>query len=265
MNIEEVKKRLKEIKSHPIKKWGQSFLVNSQVIQKIVKEVKKHPPPWVEVGPGLGALTDHFLQEKPLPTLVERDKKLAHYWEQKGFPVICEDVLKLNRQAFPPQFTLFGNLPYQVSGSLVIKMTCMPSRPHSMIFMMQKEVAQGVIASPETQNYGILSLISQVFWDVGSFLEVSKQNFYPKPQVDGRVLCFDNQKNSHLDPQDFLLFVKACFKQRRKKLLKQVPCKSLDKVLEVYSQMGLSQNIRAEQLSPSQMVRFYNSLKQTMG
>ena len=101
MNKKQVRQFFKKRKLHPIKKLGQNFLINQKAIQKIVTRVQKYSPPFVEIGPGLGALTNHFKKKKDL-ILVERDKKIAAYWREQAYFVLSADVLQLEwLTAFP--------------------------------------------------------------------------------------------------------------------------------------------------------------------
>ena len=258
MNKKQVQQFLKKRNLHPIKKLGQNFLINQQAIQKIVMRVQKYSPPFIEVGPGLGALTNHFTKKKDV-ILVERDKKIAAYWKEQAYFVLSADVLKLEwLTAFPKKFTLFGNLPYEIASSLIIKSCLHQEQITRMVFMMQKEVAQRVTAQPHNKNYGLLSVMAQTFWKLSLVSHVSKTYFYPVPKVDGSILEFKpKQKISDLDSKSFLKFVKQCFSFKRKMLFKQIKYDSVEKVKKIFRALGILETCRAEELSSQQFVKLY--------
>lgn len=258
MNKKQVQQFLKKRNLHPIKKLGQNFLINKQAVQKIVTRVQKYSPPFVEIGPGLGALTNHFKKKKDI-ILVERDKKIAAYWKKQAYSVLSADALKLEwLTAFPKKFILFGNLPYEIASSLIVKSCLHQNQIKGMIFMMQKEVAQRAIAWPHNKSYGLLSVIAQTFWEIYPVAPIPKTCFYPVPKVDGTVLEFRiKQKASDLDSKSFLQFVKQCFAFKRKMLYKQIKTGSAEQIKKILGNLKLSENCRAEELSSQQFVKLY--------
>ena len=262
MNKKQVKQFLKQKNLHPIKKFGQNFLINQSLIQNILKKVQKHPSPFVEIGPGLGSLTRHFENRKKDITLVEKDKKLAAYWKKAGYSVFCADALKLNWENLPKKFTLFGNLPYEISASLILKACLHQEQVQSMLFMIQKEVAQRVMAQASNKNYSFLSVVSQTFWNIRRIADVPKTDFYPSPEVNGRVLEFQIKNNKfNLSEDSFLKFVKKCFSFKRKMMFKQIDVSSPETAKKILGKLGLSETCRAEELSPSQFTALYIQTK----
>ena len=246
-----VKKRLKEQNFHPVKKLGQNFLVDEEAVKTIVKRIQRYDIPLVEIGPGLGALTSHFRKDNIL--LVEKDKKLALYWKEKSWRVLCQDALKLKNQQLSKDFLLFGNLPYEIAGSLIIKATVEGFSNPAMIFLIQKEVADRVRSPAGSKNYGLLSVISQTYWKVTPILKIPKHCFYPVPQVSGQVLEFE-RRDPPCPPLPFLSFVKQCFQHRRKMLFKKLPVLQAKKHLK---EKGFNPECRAEELSPKDFVTLF--------
>ena len=256
MNPKDLKAFLRDHNLKPLKSLGQNFLIRSDLIEKIVKTVKQNPAPYVEIGPGPGALTRHFKKEEIF--LIERDKKIAKYWKDKSWRVLCQDALKLKREQLPLSFTLFGNLPYEIASSFIIKTSIEGSRPETMIFLIQKEAAHRLKAKAQSKNYSLLSVMAQSFWNLSECFYVPKDCFYPKPKVDG-ILVELKAKNTLLDsPPAFLNFVKQCFHMKRKMLFKKLLIKEPKKHLE---NLGWSTNCRAEDLSPEDFIRLYESLQ----
>jgi len=248
-------KKLKENNLRPLKSLGQNFLVDEQAIQSIVKSIQKYDPPFVEIGPGLGVLSSHFKKDKLW--LVEKDKKLASYWKERDRKLLCQDALDLKSHQIPKSFILFGNLPYEIAASLIIKMTVEAFNNPVMIFLIQKEVAHRVRSSYGNKNYGLLSVISQVYWQVNPIIKIPRHCFYPVPQVSGQVLEF-KRKSLVLSPLPFFNFVKKCFQMRRKMLYKALPLPEPKKSLE---KLGFQANCRAEDLSPTDFVKLFKEIE----
>ena len=257
MNKKQVKQFLEAQQLKPIKKLGQNFLVNPGLIQAIVKNIQKQPAPFVEVGPGLGALTRHFKKKDVF--LIEKDKKLASYWSQQGWTVFCEDALKFNWSCLPKKFTLFGNLPYEIAGSLIVKFSVEQKQVSKMFFLIQKEVAERVKAPANSKNYGLLSVIAQSFWSVSTLFSIPKNDFYPVPQVEGRFLEWTAKKfNSSVSPHLFFQFVKNCFQFKRKMLFKKLDVFSPKNIL---ADLGLKPTCRAENLSSEEFLQLYMQIR----
>jgi 16S rRNA (adenine1518-N6/adenine1519-N6)-dimethyltransferase len=222
----EIIEKLKAMGAEPKRSLGQNFLVSSHVIDKIVTAVQAGDPvALVEVGPGLGALTEGLSQlNKPL-LLLELDRRFAGHWRSRGFKVIEGDALALDwgTLGLVPGTTLVSNLPYQISSSLVIERSIAPYGVSRMILMFQKEVAQRLMARARTKDYGLLSVIAQTFWDIRLLLEAGPSDFYPPPNVASRVLVFSEARPEGMkDPGEFLRFCKAAFAQRRKLMVKNL-------------------------------------------
>ena len=246
-----IKKRLKEHNLKPIKKLGQNFLIDEEAIQIIVKNVQKYNLPLVEIGPGLGALTCSFDKEAIL--LVEKDKKLAHYWKDKSWNVLCQDALQLQTHQLPKQFLLFGNLPYEIASSLIIKATVEDFKNPIMIFLIQKEVSDRIKSPSGSKNYGLLSVIVQSYWKILPIMKIPKHCFYPIPQVSGTVLKFE-RTIPPCPPVPFFNFVKTCFQNRRKMLFKNLPVSKPKKYLQ---ERGFNPECRAEELHPKDFIKLF--------
>lgn len=259
MNPQDTRIFLKELNTFPRKNLGQNFLINSQLAQKIVQEVKKSKGPWIEIGPGPGALTRLFSdEEKKTLTLIEKDKKMARYWEEKNFSVLAQDALKTNWKKLPSPTTLFGNLPYQLAGSLILQISPLSEKISTMIFMLQKEVSLRVRAKARTKDYSLLSVMAQTFWTIQWIAEAGTKDFYPPPKVAGHVLKFQTKKPP-VPADKFLIFLKTCFAQRRKKLIRKLPI-PLSQAETLFSEMNKTSNTRAEEISPQEFVHLFKKI-----
>lgn len=261
-DIQSLKDKLRILNVYPNKKLGQNFLINKDVCSQIVNTVLEFQNPnLVEVGPGLGALTELLLENKvPQLKLIELDKSFAQYWQERGVEVLHQDALHVDWSQFQG-FGLVSNLPYQISSSLVIDRSLDAHQIPFMVLMFQKEVAQRILAPSGTSDYGLLSVISQVFWRVRLLMEVGPKDFYPPPSIASRVLIFEKREGSLQNPHKFLNFVKSAFAQRRKLLVSNI-AGFLDKESsrKILLEMGFSETVRPEELSPDDFVTLYQQL-----
>lgn len=247
--------KLESLGLSPKKSLGQNFLVSKNVIDKILKSAQEFSAETlIEVGPGLGSLTEGLLQRGCPLLLLELDHVFARYWRERGISVIEGDALRWDwNQVKEPESTLLvSNLPYQISSSLVIDRSMSTSPLMGMVLMFQKEVAERIVAKPKTEQYGLLSVIAQNFWNIEFVTEAGPKDFYPPPRVASRVLKWTPKKDYEGDAQDFLTLVKVGFSHRRKYLLsnlKSLGQGSSDFWLSAFDQLGLSQQVRAEELT----------------
>ncbi len=255
----EIKARLESMGISPKKSLGQNFLVSKGAIEKITLAVKDLSPELlIEIGPGLGSLTESLLKfERPIK-LLELDRAFSQYWRDRKLEVIEGDALKwdwnLLKQA--DKTVLVSNLPYQISSSIVIDRSIHEKSLKGMVLMFQKEVAERIMAKPKTESYGLLSVIAQNFWQIEMVLEAGPKDFYPAPRVASRVLSFRPRTDFKGRKKEFLKVVKAGFAQRRKYLLsnlKVLSGKAIDENLRViFDSLNLSHQVRAEELSINQ-------------
>jgi 16S rRNA (adenine1518-N6/adenine1519-N6)-dimethyltransferase len=219
------------------KSLGQHFLKDENISRKIVAVVLETPAfralagksgseamPLLEVGPGGGALTKHFLQAGNIDLkAVELDQEKVLYLE-KTWPglkgrIIQGSILDIE-VPFAGKFTVVGNFPYNISTQILFRMLEWRLSIATMTGMFQKEVAQRVAAGSGSKTYGVLSVLIQAFFDVDYLFEVSEQCFTPPPKVKSAVIRLTprTQTAKMRDEKAFFLLVKTAFNQRRKTL-----------------------------------------------
>jgi len=262
-NLEWMKKRMEELGIDPKRSLGQNFLVNTNACEKIVgRAIRYLPMQVVEVGPGLGALTEILKNKNQKPLLIELDHKIAQFWREQGFEVIEEDALRADWALLLKEQTsiLISNLPYQISSRLLVDRSVGPQCLRVMILMFQKEVAQRLMAKPRTADYGFLSVIGQTFWKMERLMELSSKDFYPPPKVASQVLVFE-RRESPLD-SPFIRFIKDAFQQRRKLLVSNLSnWGKADVIRELLITLGHNEKSRAEELSSSSFHQLYDALQ----
>lgn len=276
--------RLKELGAEPKRSLGQNFLVSDLVVDRILQAVKAEPfTKMVEVGPGLGALTEDLLPVVEAAgrslVLLELDRKFAEYWRMRSqsAPIPLEvregDALQIDWRelALPEQSLFVSNLPYQISSSLVIERSLEHAGITRMILMFQKEVAQRIAARARSKEYGLLTVIAQAFWETSTVCDAGPKDFFPPPNVASRVLLFRRRKVEWLGSIDgrataegFLAFTKAAFSHRRKLMARNLIGEYfggkkdlLSRIEELFKSQGLTPTARAEELDPAAFIRLY--------
>lgn len=268
---EKVRLRLQELQIEAKKSLGQNFLVSDHVIQKIIAAATDIPSQkLIEIGPGLGALTDDLLALNRPTTLIEFDSTIAAYWKSRlsnNQQLVEADALRLDwSQLIESETLLVSNLPYQISSSLVIDRSVDDIPLKAMVLMFQKEVAQKIMA--KGSDFGLLSAVAQSFWKIETLLEAGPSDFNPPPKIASRVLVFkrfDRQINA---PREYLKFLKACFLHPRKFMIaglqERLPFKK-DQILTAYEKLGMDPKIRSGQLSVDALIKLHHLLQEEAG
>ncbi|CUR53079.1 16S rRNA (adenine(1518)-N(6)/adenine(1519)-N(6))-dimethyltransferase RsmA [Buchnera aphidicola] len=191
----------KFLKKHsPIKRLGQNFLKNSFIISKIIDQMNiQYQDHMIEIGSGLGALTVPISQIVKKLIVLEIDEKLVFFLSKNIFSNIVRiflvNALNFNYKLFLKKydgilFRIFGNLPYNISTLFLLKIMKVNEYIFDMHFMFQKEVADRIIALPNTKKYGRLSIVTQYFYNIKIILHATQEDFFPKPKVDSTFLKF---------------------------------------------------------------------------
>lgn len=225
----------------PKKRFGQHFLTDRNVIRKIAAVARLTPEDCVvEIGPGRGALTEELLASGARVIAIEVDRDLAPLLKEK-FPsgnleVIEADALKVSLMdvsaRLGKRLKVVSNLPYNISGHITAKFINERAAISSMVLMFQKEVARRLVARPGTREYGMLSVFSQLYADLKIEFNLSKNLFFPRPEVDSSVVSFrflDSPRVEVADEAFFSSVVKGSFSQRRKTLLNSLKQLGMDK------------------------------------
>lgn len=273
-----IQQRLSELGIDPKRSLGQNFLISDEKLDQIVSKVRQINPSagLIELGPGLGSLTDELLQIDPYLQLIELDRTFADFWRNQGLQVFEIDGLKLDWTLLVREkkgsYLLVSNLPYQISASIVIDRCFGPEEITDMILMFQKEVAQRITAVIETKDYGLLSVLAQNFFEIKRVTDLGPRCYYPAPKVESRVLHF-RRKQGVLPDSGFLNFCKQAFSHRRKLLIKNLSAwvnqnAISDELKEIFVEFKINPLSRAENLSPQQFQDLYFHLlnnKQSSG
>jgi 16S rRNA (adenine1518-N6/adenine1519-N6)-dimethyltransferase len=213
----------------PRKRWGQHFLCDPGVARRIVEAALPEAGATVlEIGPGLGALTDGLAAQAAMLYLVEVDRGLAgrlaaRYAEDPHVRVLLGDVLELplTELVAAPRATVVANLPYNIASPVLFRLLELRTRFPRAVLMLQREMAERLAARPREDAYGSASVVVQAFAEVRIAFRVSRRSFLPRPAVDSAVVAIDWRETSRPDVGDEAVFravVRAAFGQRRKML-----------------------------------------------
>ena len=252
------------------KRFGQNFLIDNQVITDIVKAVSPARDDCVvEIGPGLGALTEPLLKTLDHLHVVEIDRDIIARLKQRYSPekltihegdALAFDFASLAR-ASGRKLHVVGNLPYNISTPLLFHLATFADQVCDMHFMLQKEVVERLVAEPGTADYGRLSVMLQYRFFMDWLLDVPPESFDPAPKVDSAVVRLIPRPSQDLIVKDearFSALVSAAFAQRRKMLRN-----NLKDILgnNGFERIGVEPTARAEELSVAEYVRIANSLE----
>ena len=260
-NINYVKSVLGNLRAK--KKFGQNFLIDSNTVEKIAKSACDKEITTIEIGPGLGALTEQLLKYSKNVIAYEIDKDmyelLTSNLKDDNLEVILKDFLDVDLSIYKEKLNICSNLPYYVTTPILFKIFESDLDINKITVMVQKEVGDRLNATVGSEDYGALSIEVQYLYDVKLEMNISKNVFYPQPNVDSAIISFTPKtiRNKEFEEKFFEL-VKNCFRMRRKTLnnnLKDIFEKeTIDKI---YEEMNLDKNIRAEQLSLNDYLNMY--------
>jgi 16S rRNA (adenine1518-N6/adenine1519-N6)-dimethyltransferase len=263
------------------KSWGQNFLVEERTYQAIVRAADLGPEQvTVEIGAGLGTLTARLLGTGARVVAVERDRDMcavlrAELADQPGFILREENALTLDVPALAEEvgegrpLTVVGNLPYQISSPLLFHFLEARGHIRRMVFMLQREVADRLLAAPDTEAYGALSAQVQILCRVGRVCQVGRGAFVPPPQVDSTVVLLEPLPlNQPLHPvRDLARYsqtVRAAFGQRRKTLRNALGAVFGPAATQALEAAGLDPGRRGETLDLQEFARLANALTEVL-
>ncbi len=241
------------------KSLGQNFLIDENILKKIVSFIKINNKSVLEVGPGTGNLTSYILKKNPKKLLVvEKDKYLAKLLKEKFEDKIIlfnDDILKINeKKLYDEKLIVFGNLPYNISTEILAKWIKNLDKKNfwfdSLILMFQKEVADRILSKFNSSKYGRLTILANWKLDISKICDVKPNCFFPKPKVDSSLLFFKPKKIFYQlkSSKNLEKITRIFFNQRRKKI--KTPFNILFKGNDnVLNDLGIDLNLRPHNLN----------------
>ena len=264
-SIKDVKDLLSGRRIFPKKGLGQNFLIDRNVVEHIVDSVIRDSPSHIlEIGPGLGVITQEIIKNTPNVVCVETDLDMIGVLEHNlsgydNLDILWEDFLKWDLNSyFKEEYktAVVGNLPYYITTPIIEKIIENRQYFSSVTMMIQKEVAHRIKASPGTKEYGSLSVFINFYADCEIICNVSRNCFYPVPSVDSCVIRLNMLDEPRVKLQKEALFfdiVRSAFGKRRKTLLNALSNSVFlywgkEKTLDVLTDAGIDPGVRGETL-----------------
>ena len=269
--LEETRFIMKKYNIRANKALGQNFLINENVLEKIVEssEIDKNDLV-IEIGPGLGTLTKYLLEKAGKVICIELDKKMINILEDRfnlydNFEVRNQDVLKVDlkevikkekQNTFIKNVKIVANLPYYITTPIIMKLLEDELDLESITVMIQKEVADRLIAIPGKKNTGAITYSVYYYSIAEGILEVDKDSFIPEPEVTSKVIKLNIRQKPPVEVKNkeiMFKIIKSAFMQRRKTLLNALTNTKIfinkEEGIKILQQLNLNENVRAENLS----------------
>lgn len=259
------------------KKFGQNFLIDDNILDEISTSACINDDELIiEIGPGLGNLTSYLLKKSRYVLLVEIDNNMIEilndrFKENTNYSLINEDILKIDLDEKISKIEedlnfsfkkvkVVANLPYYITTPILFKLLQDSKRVDEIVVMVQKEVADRMVASPKSKDYGILSVMIKYLADAKIIIKVPKEAFIPSPNVTSSVIKLVKNKKYECDDEEKLFeLIHHAFAQRRKKMINSLESSkflNLDKkrIKDAFNKVNLNENVRAEELSIEEFI-----------
>tara|TARA_Y100000590_G_scaffold48125_1_gene51040 strand:+ start:1169 stop:1972 length:804 start_codon:yes stop_codon:yes gene_type:complete len=243
------------------KSLGQNFLIDNNILNKIIKIANSDNNNVLEIGPGYGSLTKKIVDMNYKKIFaIEKDEQLVAVLKEKfknfeNVKIINDDVLNaIEKRKFDQNTIVFGNLPYNISTQILASLVLLKEWPpwyKVLIFMFQEEVANRIVAKQNTKDFGRLSILCNWRLDIRKHFNVSKNCFFPKPKINSTVLSFTPKKNNEFtikNPKNLETVTRVLFSNRRKMINKNF-MKLFKNSNSIAKELKLDLNKRPEELS----------------
>ncbi len=238
------------------KSLGQNFLIDNNILEKIVSYTNIENRTILEVGPGTGNLTSYILKQKPKKVIViEKDNSLASHLKDifaNQIHIINKDILAIDEILLSKEkLIVFGNLPYNISTEILSKWIVSLKKGFwfdHLILMFQKEVADRIISKTNSSNYGRLSILSNWKLKIKKICDIKPSSFSPRPKIESTLLIFTPKNNFYkIDPKNLENITRTFFNQRRK-MLKKPYNKIFNGNLDISKKLKIDLNLRPQNL-----------------
>lgn len=280
--LEETRFIMKKYNIRANKNLGQNFLINEEVVKNIVgcSNIEKEDLV-IEIGPGLGTLTKYLLEKAGKVICIELDTKMLQILKDRfslynNFELINNDVLKVDlkniikkekEEGKIKNVKIVANLPYYITTPIIMKLLEEELELESITVMIQKEVADRLIATPGEKNTGAITYSVYYYADSEAIMEVPNSSFIPEPEVTSKVIKLNIRKEPVVKPKDkekMFKIIKYAFMQKRKTLLNSLTnngvFKNKTQGTEILNSLGIKENVRPEELTLEQFEKISNIL-----
>lgn len=265
------------------KRFGQNFLIDDNILENIVEVSNISKSDLViEIGPGLGNLTEYIIERAGYTLLVEIDSKMIQilndrFKDKENYILLNDDVLKINldekikeiEKELNIEFEkikVVANLPYYITTPILFKLLQDESRIDSITVMVQKEVAERMVAHSKTKDYGILTLMVEYLSDSNIEFIVPRESFIPAPNVTSAIINLrKNKKYSVTNEKLFFELIHKSFAKRRKTMINSLYLSNfngMDKEIlnDIFNKVGIEKNVRAEELEIEDYIKITDAI-----
>lgn len=270
------------------KSFGQNFLIDENIVEGIVEKANINKEDFViEIGPGLGTLTEYLLRNAGKVLAVELDKKMVNIITDRfseeisngRLEILCDDILKVDLEKIIARELEIGykkvkvvaNLPYYITTPIIMKLLEEKLPIESITVMIQKEVANRLSEIPGGKETGAITYTVYYYADTKILFEVPKESFIPEPEVTSAVIQFNILKAPRVNvknEEDFFKLIKQSFLMKRKTLVNAlVDYKDKEKqdIINILKELDINERVRAEQLTLEQFVKIYEKIWKKLG
>ncbi|NGX29821.1 MAG: Ribosomal RNA small subunit methyltransferase A [Candidatus Anoxychlamydiales bacterium] len=261
-------------KIRPKKTLSQNFLIDKNILDKILKasDISKDDVV-LEIGSGPGVITFEIIKKAKKVIAIELDDTFAkNLKDQKidNLEVYNENFLKFDLDIYKKldkKIKVISSVPYHVTSFIITKLLKHHFLFSKIILIIQKEMAEKILSKKDSKQYGFFSLLVNFYAEAKIYANISRECFFPKPKVDSVILELKIKDNfldatkKDIDIEKFLYFIKTAFSQRRKKLLSLIKIfSSKEKILKIFEDLKIDENVRAENLSLDNFLALYKKL-----
>ena len=279
----ETRKIMKKFNIVANKRYGQNFLIDDNMLEEIVNSADITKDDLViEIGPGLGNLTEYILSRAKYAILVEIDSKMIkvledRFKDRKNYILINDDILKVNIDKLVEEIKskndlsfrsvkVVANLPYYITTPIIFKLLEDENSISDITVMVQKEVAQRMVAKPKSKDFGILTLMVDYFSNANIIVLVPNSSFIPEPGVMSAVINLKkNRKYTVKNEKMFFELIHKAFAQRRKKMINSLSSTNFNNMTkqeleDLFKRCNLDFNTRAEELTIEEFIELVNNI-----
>ncbi len=274
MNLKEIKELLNKYDANALKKYGQNFLIDENILNTIANSLDNELGCVIEIGPGLGSLTRKLVKRFNKVLAYEIDPKMIEVLNdtilESNFKIIAGDFLKTNIEKDIQEYFnqdniyVIANLPYYITTPILLKILEEAPSIKKMTIMIQKEVASRFLGKPNTKDYNSLSVLIQTYMNVSKVCDVSSNCFYPAPLVDSTVIKLERKDKPDYEiknEQQFQKINRMLFRQRRKTIVNNLKeGYSKEEILNVLNKLNIKETERSESLTCQQIIELANLL-----
>ena len=263
-NLEEIRNILDKYGIYPKKSLGQNFLIDQNIINKIIIAAQiKEEDDILEIGPGLGLITKELDKYSKTVLAIEKDTlfaKILNDFNFKNTKIIEADILEYIKKNDISNYKIIANIPYYLTSNLIRNLLETSNQPKEMYLVMQREVAERMCK----EKGNILSISVQYYADAKICFNISRNSFWPSPKVDSALIRINPNKKYEESDKLFFKVVKAGFSSPRKKLINNLSQGlkiTKEKLEEIFKDLSISKDIRAENLVVEDWIKLQNILQ----